>query len=282
MVWLLVLLPFFYLVARLWPYDPYSGDYAQYLLHARALLEGRPYTATGYIYSPYSAPGPEAYPPGFPMALYVLFSLFGWHTNLGRLLVLASAVTFFVLSGRYFTNRHGARLAIAVPLVIGFAPQIAENAVQIVSDMSFCALCWGTFTLADRPRPWSWRTAAALTILGALAILTRSAGVALVPAMVLYGLSNSRQRALWLPLAVACVWGLTFWYTARSFPTVGSYAGFVGGGDASGPADGQSVRHVQEVVAALTTRATAVLAGIPDRARLYAYVMRFSSIALAM
>ncbi|MFN8583375.1 MAG: hypothetical protein U0163_20660 [Gemmatimonadaceae bacterium] len=35
-----------------WPPPPDARDYAQYFLHARALLEGRPYAETGYIFHP--------------------------------------------------------------------------------------------------------------------------------------------------------------------------------------------------------------------------------------
>ena len=32
-----------------------DGDFSQYILHAKALVEGRPYVATGYIYTPYTS-----------------------------------------------------------------------------------------------------------------------------------------------------------------------------------------------------------------------------------
>jgi hypothetical protein len=228
--WIALLVPFFWLVARLWPYDAYSGDYAQYLLHAKALLEGRSYTDIGYIYSPLSAPGPAAYPPGLPGALFLLFSVFGWHEQVGRLLVLACALVFFAAIARYFTQHDDHRLALACAVVVSISAQIPENAIQILSDMPFCALCWVAFVIADRESRWSWARTAGLIAVGTAAILTRSAGVVLVPAMLLYWILNVRTQRF-RPLIVAAVWGVAFWYTARDFPTVGSYVTFFSDAD---------------------------------------------------
>ena len=52
------------------------GDYAQYILHARALAEGRSYTDTEYMYSTYEPYlGPRAYPPGLPLLLAGFFGV---------------------------------------------------------------------------------------------------------------------------------------------------------------------------------------------------------------
>ena len=52
-LWLLALAPFAVLMTRQWSYGcgPVCGDYAQYYLHADALLNGRPYSDIGYIYT---------------------------------------------------------------------------------------------------------------------------------------------------------------------------------------------------------------------------------------
>ena len=50
-------------------YTPFDGDYAQYLSHARALVEGRAYADIGYIYTTHApSVGPRAYPPGLPLS----------------------------------------------------------------------------------------------------------------------------------------------------------------------------------------------------------------------
>jgi len=52
-LWLLALAPFVVLMARQWSYGCglVCGDYAQYYLHADALLHGRSYSDIGYIYN---------------------------------------------------------------------------------------------------------------------------------------------------------------------------------------------------------------------------------------
>src|SRR5689334_8511402 len=75
---LLGAIPFLLLAAWHWPHGPRAdyGDYAQYFLHAEALLKGRAYSDIGYIYSD-RAPfiGPPVQPPGLPAALVPLLAL---------------------------------------------------------------------------------------------------------------------------------------------------------------------------------------------------------------
>ena len=49
-----LLIPFLVLAALHWDWLPGAtyGDHAQYLAHARAIVEGRPYGDIGYIYQP--------------------------------------------------------------------------------------------------------------------------------------------------------------------------------------------------------------------------------------
>ncbi|MGH7694019.1 MAG: hypothetical protein ACRENH_03515, partial [Gemmatimonadaceae bacterium] len=68
-MFIIAMLPFAVLAAHHWNWGapPGFGDHAQYLAHARAIVDGRAYTDVGYIYHP-AAPmvGPRAYPPGLP------------------------------------------------------------------------------------------------------------------------------------------------------------------------------------------------------------------------
>ncbi|MFN8580271.1 MAG: hypothetical protein U0163_04745 [Gemmatimonadaceae bacterium] len=54
--YLAALVPFIALAVHQWNFLPRlsDGDYAQYILHAKALAEGRRYTDTGYIFTPFS------------------------------------------------------------------------------------------------------------------------------------------------------------------------------------------------------------------------------------
>jgi branched-subunit amino acid transport protein len=191
--------------------------------------------------------------------LYLLFSVFGWHIDLAKALIVVFAIGFFVVSGRYFASRTDPRIAFAIALLLSVSAHMAPNAVRILSDMPFCMLVWSALLIADRSQQWDLRTAVALTIVGILAILTRSAGVVLVPAMFVYWMLNFRHRRV-AALAITGIWGVTFWVTAKLFPTVGSYTTFVDGGDSAfaiGAADSAALTtppaNVGERVVALVT-----------------------------
>src|SRR5579883_3684007 len=67
---------------QVWDDDP-----AQYILHARNIAEGRPYSQTGYIFNPeYGTLGPRSYPPGFPLLLAPVWALRGLDLNAMKLL----------------------------------------------------------------------------------------------------------------------------------------------------------------------------------------------------
>src|SRR5947209_4817338 len=86
------LVPFLILAVHHWSWPPPAdaGDYAQYLSHARAIVEGRPYAQIGYLYHPSAwGVGPPAYPPGLPLTLAPAVAIGGIHSGLVRLIMLA-------------------------------------------------------------------------------------------------------------------------------------------------------------------------------------------------
>jgi hypothetical protein len=203
------LLPFAVLAVHHWGWAPPTemGDYAQYLAHARAIAEGRPYTDIGYIYHP-AAPmlGPRAYPPGLPLTLAPIVALGGVHSPLIRVLMLATLVAF-----AYFAFR---RLATDIApwqaaIAVGFTTLAIEARFGTLvpsSDVGLCALLWATVLAVDSEGSWTWRRIALVTALGFAAIAYRIAGVAIVPALALYAIltwRRNRGRAL-IPVAI---WG---------------------------------------------------------------------------
>src|ERR1700748_2038347 len=44
----------------------WGDDFAMYVHHAKNIVEGRPYTATGYLFHPSISVSPRMYPPVFP------------------------------------------------------------------------------------------------------------------------------------------------------------------------------------------------------------------------
>jgi hypothetical protein len=208
--WLpLFLVPFFALVILHWSWGPSASasDYAQYLLHARAIIEGRPYAETGYIYHPAAGLiGPPAFPPGLPITLAPLVAIGGVHTPLVRLLMVGSVLLFAVLAAW--------RLAPEVerPWQAGFGAAIAAYAIEAsmgtiapLSDPGFAALFWATIIVVDRGGAWTWPRVLAVTALGFAAIAYRTAGVALIPGLLLYAFIH-RARLGGRPFVPAAVW----------------------------------------------------------------------------
>src|SRR6185369_8314830 len=78
-LWVLAMLPFAVLALIRAADGPAltDDDSAQYLMHARALAHGKPYTSIPYIFSPMNRwIGPKAAPPGLPFLLAAVQKVF--------------------------------------------------------------------------------------------------------------------------------------------------------------------------------------------------------------
>ncbi|MFN8570926.1 MAG: hypothetical protein U0132_02645 [Gemmatimonadaceae bacterium] len=206
-VWWVALVPFALALLHHWTWPPAdeAGDYAQYLLHAKALVELRPYIATGYIFHPAAwVVGPPTYPPGLPLTLAPLVAVGGVHSPLIPLLMPLSLLLFAWCAYRHLTMyvpRWPVGAAIAMTLL---AIEGSGYTRVPISDPGFCALVWGCLWAADTRTDWRWRQVAMVTVLGFGAMGYRIAGLALVPALMLHALltwPNHRGRAF-IPAAI--------------------------------------------------------------------------------
>lgn len=207
------MLPFAGLVAHHWNWGapPGFGDHAQYLAHARAIVDGRAYTDIGYIYHP-AAPmlGPRAYPPGLPLTLAPIVAIFGVDSLMNQMLMILSIVAFAYLAFRRLEKATAPwQAAFAVGLT-ALSLESRFGSVVPLSDPGFCALLWGLVLAVDTTVRWNWQRIALVTALGFAAMAYRVLGVAVVPALTLYALSTWRQhggRAL-IPVALWAVTGI--------------------------------------------------------------------------
>ena len=222
-IMLLGLLPFAAVVIARWNQPPSAtdGDYAHYLLHAKALAESRPYTDIGYIYTDMNLVGPRAQPPGWPIVLAPFVALFGTHSPVFKLLQVILVAAFGVISGFYFVRRGETLAGLAAAAVVPLALETDFATSSALSDPLFCLLVWLTLYIADDPRPMRWGRAAAQTFLAAAALAVRVAGVALLPALVLHAVIQERRGQtrikLLVPLLIVVaaaglvVWKLFHW-----------------------------------------------------------------------
>jgi hypothetical protein len=204
-VWALCFLPFLVLAVHAWGEGPglTSGDYAQYYLHASALLHGRSYTDIGYIFTPYNQwLGPPAQPPGFPLTLVPIFAAVGPNEFAIQSLIVLSAVLFLGLAALRIARSDGPLAGAAVVLIVGVALESVHATSSALSDLGFAALVWGTVLAADRPGAWSGKRIALVTLLGLGALSYRNAGASLIPAMILFAL----VRREWRPLTPVLLW----------------------------------------------------------------------------
>jgi hypothetical protein len=90
------------------PVTGWGDDWAQYIMHARAIAQGRAYSDIGYVWSIY-APliGPPAYPPG-TFVLAPFFLAFGYSMEIASF-SMAACFGLFLLAFYAFLSRLGSR-----------------------------------------------------------------------------------------------------------------------------------------------------------------------------
>ncbi|MBL8961211.1 MAG: hypothetical protein JNJ98_15245, partial [Gemmatimonadetes bacterium] len=207
--WALALLPFLALTARHWRWHPdvLLGDHAQYVAHALALLDGRPYADIGYLYDPgVWGVGPPAYPPGFPLTLAPVIAAFGRDPAVFRWLNVVFVLLFAAVVSRAIPREVPVwQRALAVGLA-AFGMESSGGLLVPLSDPGFCVLFWLFLALVDRTTAWTPARILLLSLVGGAAMAYRAPGVVLIPALALFGVTTWRQwrGRPWGPLVV---WG---------------------------------------------------------------------------
>ena len=203
------LLPFLVLTAIHWAVGPIIGrsDYAQYLLHAEALLQGRSYTDIGFIFSAHAPfAGPEAYPPGLPVTLLPILAAFGRNAAILKLLMIVCVIGWLWCAARYLEKGCGIWIACGAVMMTGIAIENSFATNVVNSDLGFAALIWALLLSADAEGDWTWRRALIVLLLGTAAMAYRVVGLAAVPALLLYAVMRWRHGARWA-MAPVLVWG---------------------------------------------------------------------------
>lgn len=179
-----------------WSWSPpaWAGDYAQYLSHARAIAEGRAYTDIGYLYNPAAwTIGPPAYPPGLPLTLAPLVAIAGVDSALLRVFSLACLGLLAWFSYRRLSRDIAPHHAAIGAGMAALSIELQLGTLAPMSDLPFAALLWALVLVADHNERWSWQRVAGVTALGFALLSYRVAGVAILPALGLYGLLRWRR-----------------------------------------------------------------------------------------
>ena len=175
-------------------------DSALYLLHARNIAFGRPYLATGYIYSIETAKySPAGYPPVFPIMLAPLFRIYGpTPVPYKVLLVCVLVLTLFVITLLYQGTVPPLQLLLLVVL-LGFNPYITDQKNEIMSDLPFLLFIYVALLLFGEAREPNAESPSYLLraifagLFSYLAYGTRAIGVGIIFSIIAFVLFRYRR-----------------------------------------------------------------------------------------
>jgi len=179
--------------------QPWGDDFAQYITHARNLVELRPYGDIGVL--PAGAfLGPREYPPVFPLMLAPVYYFFGPSLPALKVVGIVSLMLALLIFRRLFETTLVGGYLVAWAMLVGFHPYLHAFASMVLSDQAFMLWTAAALLALDRwgdtkapPRTAALR-GCIVGMLIALSVETRTIGVALVPALALIAL---RRRTSW-------------------------------------------------------------------------------------
>lgn len=132
----LLLVPLFFL--NIQDSHDWGDDFAQYILQAKNLAEGKPQTEGAYIFNPdYPFYAPPVYPVGYPILLAPIYKFFGndllaFNYFQTLLLFLFGIVMFFFLR-RFMSGVF----AVLLTLLAVYNPWMLEFKTQVIADLPF-------------------------------------------------------------------------------------------------------------------------------------------------
>jgi hypothetical protein len=180
-------------------------DDSLYVVMARALATGQGYRIISIPNEPIQTKSPPVYP--FLLSLiWKLKPQFPQNLTAMMLLTISIAIAFLGLTYRYLIKHAYATRWQAI-IVIGLTAinwRTIVLASGIYSEMVYAALSVAALYLAEKygKTPDNWALGSAVGVVTGLAFLTRSAGLALLPAMALYFFIRRERKGV-LPIIIA-------------------------------------------------------------------------------
>jgi hypothetical protein len=178
----------------------WGDDFAQYILHARNLVHGTDYSATGLIINPRVSVGPKRYPPVTPLLLSLPYLWFGPNLYPMKCVMVLCLLGFVLVVYALLLRRIPKAGAVQVALLVGLNPYFWRFKDQIESDLPFAAFsCLGLYVyelFESREREGRGGSLWRAVLLGAsiyLAYATRVLGLVLLPTIVVYELIRYRR-----------------------------------------------------------------------------------------
>jgi 4-amino-4-deoxy-L-arabinose transferase-like glycosyltransferase len=132
------------------PGQGWGDDWAQYVAHAKNLVEGRSYDDTGYIYNGAARYAPRIYPPGFPVLLAPIYALRGLDLEALKIPVILSFIGALIMFAALAARWDGAASALIATAVAGFHPFFRDFKNHILSDLPFAFLLLTAIAASER------------------------------------------------------------------------------------------------------------------------------------
>lgn len=195
-------------------------DDGVYLIDAQALAQGAGYR----ILSLPSQPFDTRYPPLYPLYLSLAWQMIpAFPANLSMAIMLSWLCFPLVLMLAYFwCRRHAFPVPITWLVTGSFAlnPYVLFFVSNLGSEMSFMVFLLGAILVAERPDQGGWRGPLLAGAIAGAGYLTRTSGIALLPAAIAYYVWKKQpRRALWFTLGMLpAIMGWTLWSRLHSAP----------------------------------------------------------------
>jgi len=179
----------------------WGDDFSMYIQHARNIVAGAQYNATGYIYLPPYI-GPDSYPPVYPLMLAPVVWLFGESLTAMKVeLVLLFMLALFLLV-KDVKDVLPANWQLALVALVGLNPYFWTQKDYVRSEIPFFAATFLSIYLVRKSYEAFDAGATGKFKLGYvlatgvsfyLVYGTRSIGLVLLPSLVLYDLIRRRK-----------------------------------------------------------------------------------------
>jgi hypothetical protein len=208
----------------------WGDDFAMYILHAKNIVEGKPYADTGYIYNQFNSKlGPRMYPPVFPLLLAPVYRVFGLNLTAFKIEIILIFLAFLFLLFMLFRNDLTYFPLLTLILIVGLNPCFWEIKEDILSDIPFLLLVYLSLYFINQEdrnkKPLRWPIPRSLIIVLSivLSIGTRVIGIALIPCLFIVEAIRRKKisKSVLILVLPAIVLGLIL--TATSFRFVSSY-----------------------------------------------------------
>ena len=202
-----------FLAAKLSPGMHATGtDWAMYVMPARNIVKGLPYTQTGYVFQPESTTevGANSYPSGYPLLLAPFYAVAGLDIRLFKLLNVAFLALSLWPVYLYARRTLPPGYSLLTIVALGFSALFLTNFDVIGSDAPYQLVSFLVLLLLLRiydrrlneTSPWKWGFLAGLGIAGAY--LIRPVGLAFLLAVAGTEILRKRRLTAFL-LAIATV-----------------------------------------------------------------------------